>query len=419
MGRNIFPASSGKSVEASLLNTEQSSVCLSTNPTLLISTPVRTLRVLTLTPFYPHLENPAEGCFVAEVLPRLQQLGIANHVIAVRPFYRSRVRAVDSNTPCRWEHYFSFPGNLGLPSGGRVLAAGLVASVQRSHRDNPFDLIHAHAALPCGDAAARLSEALEIPLVVSAHGLDVFSERQAGKLLGRWCRRVSERVYRQARAVICISEKVRQQIADVSVNSKVIHNGVDASLFAPGKEQESPLAVLTVGNLIPTKGHAVLLRAFAHTLPLIPNCELEIIGEGPERGALSRLAEELGISASVHFLGRQSREGVARAMQRCAVFALPSEYEGLGCVYLEAMASGKPAIGCEGQGIDEIIEHGTNGWLVPPGAEAQLSDALRMLLQNQDFRLRLGNAARNTVLKLHTLEHQAEQQAHLYRECLP
>jgi glycosyltransferase involved in cell wall biosynthesis len=190
-------------------------------------------------------------------------------------------------------------------------------------------------------------------------------------------------------------------------------------MFSPGQEQESPLVVLSVGNLIPTKGHAVLLRAFAQMLPFVPNCALEIIGEGPECRALTRLSEELGISASVHFLGRQSRENVARAMQRCAVFALPSEYEGLGCVYLEAMASAKPAIGCEGQGIDEIIEHGANGWLVPPGAEAQLSDTLRMLLQNHDFRLRLGNAARSAALQLHTLEHQAEQQAHLYRECLP
>lgn len=380
-------------------------------------TPLRTLRVLTLTPFYPNSENFAEGCFVAEVLPPLQRLGISNHIIAVRPFYRGRVRAVNSEVPCRWKHYFSFPGNLGLPSAGRFLAADLVRSIQRAHCDNPFDLIHAHAALPCGDAAARLSAALGIPYVVSVHGLDVFSERQAGRVLGNWCRRVSARVYREARAVICISEKVRERIADASANTKVIYNGVDASLFSPAEEQKWPLVVLSVGNLIPTKAHAVLLRAFARMLPFVTDCNLEIIGEGPERSALIRLSEQLGISARVRFLGKQSREDVARAMRRCAVFALPSEYEGLGCVYMEAMASGRPAIACEGQGIDEIIEHGSNGWLVPPQGEAQLGDALRMLLRNQDFRSRLGNAARNTVLQHHTLNRRAEQLAHMYREC--
>jgi glycosyltransferase involved in cell wall biosynthesis len=400
------------------LNTDQSSVCLSTAPNLPSSTFIRTLRVLTLTPFYPNAENVAEGCFVVEAFPWLQQLAIANQAVAVRPFYRGQVHAADSEITCLWQQYFSLPGNLGLPSAGSFLAIDLITSIQKIHRDKPFDLIHAHAALPCGDAAARLSKALRIPFVVSVHGLDVFSERQAGRLLGRWCRRVSERVYRQARAVICISERVREGIADASVNSRVIYNGVDVSMFSPGKEQESPLLVLSVGNLIPTKGHALLLRAFAQMLRLVPDCELEIIGEGPERRALACLSEELGISARVRFLGRQSRESVARAMQRCAVFALPSEYEGLGCVYLEAMASAKPAIGFQGQGIDEIIEHGTNGWLVPPGAEAQLSDALRMLLQNHDFRLRLGNAARSTVMQRHTLQHQAEQLAQLYRECV-
>jgi teichuronic acid biosynthesis glycosyltransferase TuaC len=400
------------------LNTDQSSVCLTAGPNPPPSIPIRTLRVLTLTSFYPNAENVAEGCFVAEVFPRLQQLGIANHVFAVRPFYRGRVHPTDSEIPCQWKKYFSLPGNLGLPLAGSFLAIDLITRVQKIHRDRPFDLIHAHAALPCGHAAARLSKSLRIPFVVSVHGLDVFSERQTGRLLGGWCRCVSERVYRQARAVICISEKVSERIADASVNSRVIHNGVDASRFSPAEEQKSPLVVLSVGNLIPTKGHAGLLRAFARMLPSVPNCELEIIGEGPERTALACLSEELGISARVRFLGRQSRESLARAMQRCVVFALPSEYEGLGCVYLEAMASGKPAIACEGQGIDEIIEHGSNGWLVPPQGQAQLSDALRMLLQNQGFRSRLGNAARNTVLQRHTLEHQAEQLAQLYRECV-
>lgn len=394
---------------------EERGACLSTPEELRSSVHTRNLHVLTLTPFYPSTENPSEGCFIAEILPLTQQLGIENEVIAARPFYRRLANIPNPDIPGEWKQFFSVPGNLGLPLAGAFLARSLITAIRDAHHARAFDLIHAHTALPCGEAAARLSKALRIPFVVSVHGLDVFSERQAGRPLGGWCRRVSERVYCQARAVICISEKVRERITIASVNSTVIHNGVDASMFSPGKEQESPLVILSVGNLIPTKGHALLLQAFAQTLPFVPDCELEIIGEGPERRALTCLSEELGINSRVRFLGGQSREDVARAMQRCAVFALPSEYEGLGCVYLEAMASAKPAIGCEGQGIDEIIEHGTNGWLVPPGAEAQLSDALRMLLQNQDFRLRLGNAARSTVLQRHTLKHQAEQLAEVYR----
>jgi len=96
---------------------------------------------------------------------------------------------------------------------------------------------------------------------------------------------------------------------------------------------------------------------------------------------------------------------------------LPSSYEGLGCVYLEAMSSGKPAIGCRGQGIDEIIEHGRNGLLISPGNQAELAESLRVILLNEDFGCRIGRAARDTVLQGYTLQHQAQRLAQLYREC--
>ena len=198
----------------------------------------------------------------------------------------------------------------------------------------------------------------------------------------------------------------------------VVYNGVDPSLFYPGKEEQPPLVILSVGNLIPIKGHALLLRAFALVANSVPSCSLEIIGDGPERNDLQRLAVDLGIRDRVRFLGRQSRQEAAAAMQRCALFALPSSYEGLGCVYLEAMACGKPVIGCNGQGIDEIIEDGKNGVLVSPGDEAKLSDALKMLLNNEPLRERMGNAGYKTVRSRHTIAHQAVQLTEIYRECV-
>jgi glycosyltransferase involved in cell wall biosynthesis len=75
-------------------------------------------------------------------------------------------------------------------------------------------------------------------------------------------------------------------------------------------------------------------------------------------------------------------------------------------------------IGCEGQGIVDVIQHGTNGLLVPPNDELQLSAALAMLLGNADLRARLGNAAHRTILQHHTLQHHAADLARLYRECV-
>jgi glycosyltransferase involved in cell wall biosynthesis len=278
-------------------------------------------------------------------------------------------------------------------------------------------MIHAHSALPCGHAARLLSEELDIPFVVTVHGLDAFFTRQGGVVAGAWCRLVAKRVYESARRVICISEKVRDEVLlGARAKTAVVYNGVDAELFSPGSESQPPAIILSVGNLIPIKDHALLLRAFAGAARN-RDCVLEIIGDGPGRNNLIRLAEKLGIAERVHFLGWKSRPEVADAMRRCAIFALPSRYEGQGCVYLEAMASGKPAIGCAGQGIEEIIEHQKNGILIPPGDQGALTKSLNTLLDDAALRQTIGASARATVLRSHTLTHQAQQLSELYRRC--
>jgi glycosyltransferase involved in cell wall biosynthesis len=98
------------------------------------------------------------------------------------------------------------------------------------------------------------------------------------------------------------------------------------------------------------------------------------------------------------------------------VFALPSSYEGLGCVYLEAMASGKAAIGCLGQGIEEVIRHDENGWLIRAGACEELTEGLRVLLRDASRRARIGSAARDTILQSFTLAHQARALRSVYEE---
>lgn len=378
------------------------------------------LHVLTLTPFYPVADDDAQGCFVAEPLPELERHGITHTVIAARPFYYRRARALASAPRADWAHYVSVPGNPGLPSAGAFLFANILRKIRRLHQARPLDLIHAHSPLPCGHAAALLSRELAIPYMVTVHGLDAFFAEQAG-YAALWCKRVCRTVYRSARCVICISEKVRDQVqegANRLVNTAVIYNGVDAQAFLPARDSGDAPRILSVGNLIPIKGHELLLRAMAAIRDRIPDVTCDIIGDGKERSRLESLAGELGIRDRVRFLGRQGRPQVADAMRECTVFALPSRYEGLGCVYLEAMSTGKPVIACQGQGISEVIQHGVNGWLACPDDVNDLADALSLLLQSAHLRQQLGRAARHTVLRGLTLAHQAEHLAAVYRECV-
>ena len=173
-----------------------------------------------------------------------------------------------------------------------------------------------------------------------------------------------------------------------------------------------------VGNLLRGKGHEIVLRAVAQATNQFPDLQCTIIGEGPDQTLFADLARTLGIADRVFFRGRQSRREVAKAMRECAVFALPSRFEGLGCAYLEAMASAKPVVACEGQGIGEIIQHGHNGWLIPVDGVKEMADALLQLLNSADLRTRLGTNARQTILSGLTLADQARRLGDLYRDVI-
>lgn len=381
----------------------------------------RPLHVLTLTPFYPVGDDDGQGCFVAEPLRCTEALGVANTALAVRPFYMGPAVTGNSAASQHWTRFFSLPSGFGLPTSGALLFARIVSQVRRLHRSRPLHLIHAHSALPCGHAAALLSRELGVPFVVTVHGLDAFFTRQVSGYAGRLCARVSRFVYRSAKGVICISEKVRDQVErglESPASTAVIYNGVDPHQFSPAGEEPVPATILSVGNLIAIKGHEHLLRALATVRKHRPSVRCEIIGDGPERSSLQRLATELGLAENVRFLGRQRRTQVAEAMRRCTMFVLPSRYEALGCVYLEAMCSGKAVVACRGQGIEEVIQQGTNGWLVDAGDAPGLANSLTVLLQQPDLRRRMGKAARRTILQGLTLEHQTARLVRLYRECV-
>jgi len=374
------------------------------------------MRVLTLTPFYPTATDDADGCFVAEPLDFVRQCGVECDVVAVRPFYHAR--PTPNGHAAEWIRYAAIPGGFGLASAGALLYAQLLPKIRRLLKSAPINLIHAHAALPCGHAAMLLKRELGIPFVVTVHGLDVFFGAQVHGFAREHCYRVSRKVYESADGVLCISGKVATQMTDMlgSHRLRVVHHGVNEERFCPASGQNETSTVLSVGNLIPIKGHELLVRAIARLQEDYPSLTCDIIGEGPERSYLQGLAKDLGVAGKVRFPGRKSRKQVADAVGRCTIFALPSSYEGLGCVYLEAMSAEKPVVACRGQGIGDIVEHGHNGWLVEAKDCNSLTDALATLLQSVDLRTRLGRTARQTIVHGHTLAHQASRLTKIYEE---
>jgi glycosyltransferase involved in cell wall biosynthesis len=164
----------------------------------------------------------------------------------------------------------------------------------------------------------------------------------------------------------------------------------DRALTAARRE-EGPPRILTVAHLYPRKGVDTLLRAFAS---VSGDAVLRIVGTGPERERLEHLARSLDIADRIHFLGHLPFAALVAEYRNAAIFALPTEQEGFGIVFLEAMASSLPIIATRVAAVPEVVSDGVTALLTNPRDESALAQILETLLADAALRERLGNAGR-------------------------
>jgi glycosyltransferase involved in cell wall biosynthesis len=183
----------------------------------------------------------------------------------------------------------------------------------------------------------------------------------------------------------------------------VVPNGVDLTLFHPKRSPRTPsnrIRCLAVARLIERKGLGDLIRALA--LLERGRFELEIVGGGADQRVLQDLATQLGVADEVRFAGPLSRVEVAERYRAADLFTLPSSAEAFGNVFAEALASGLPIVGSAIGGIPDLVEHGSNGLLVPSGDVEALAGAIRYLANDPELRAEM--ALRNRAKAEATLE---------------
>jgi glycosyltransferase involved in cell wall biosynthesis len=204
-------------------------------------------------------------------------------------------------------------------------------------------------------------------------------------------------VVRQANKVIVPSQYLGNWVVKWGVPAEkiaVIYNAVEISdkvepLSIPLK---TPVKAVTVGRLVPWKQVDGLIEALRE----IPELGLVVVGDGPERPRLERIAQELGVSGRVYFAGQRSKRETLSLMAACDLFVLNSTYEGLPHTVLEAMALGLPVIATALGGTPEVVRDGETGVLVHSENKA-LEEALRTLVTDEKARQRLGEKARKWV----------------------
>jgi glycosyltransferase involved in cell wall biosynthesis len=155
--------------------------------------------------------------------------------------------------------------------------------------------------------------------------------------------------------------------------------------------------VLSVARMYPRKRLDDLLRAAAVLRYRIPDVQVRIVGDGPERDRLGRLYVELGLGGTVVLLGEVSRAQLSVEYVSADCFCLPTIQEGFGLVFAEAMAAGLPVVACRAAAVPEIVEDGRTGVLVTPKRPDELATAMETVLTNDGLRKEFADHARQRV----------------------
>jgi glycosyltransferase involved in cell wall biosynthesis len=191
-----------------------------------------------------------------------------------------------------------------------------------------------------------------------------------------------------------------------------IHNGVPDMPLPPAPDRPDGPVVGSLGRLDSQKGYDVLLRAVAG----LPDVEVVLVGDGPERPALERLARELDVDGRLSITG-WTAEPRSR-LPSFDVFALPSRYEGFPLSIVEAMLARLPVVATPAGSVAEAVSHGETGLLVRPDDPGGLADAIHRLVKDPDERRRMGERGRAVALERYTAERMAASFEALYRRLL-
>jgi len=282
-------------------------------------------------------------------------------------------------------------------------------------------LVHTHggtAGFYGRVAAHRLGD---VRTVHTYHGIHYLHQKSVRK---RTLHRAVDRfLLRWTDEVICVAKSDR----DLALNERlalpdhvsVIYNGIDLSRFEPRSHEgqaEGRFVVGTVGRLHVQKGHVHLLEAAALIRQSHPQVCIRIIGDGPLRGQLEAHARALRVDGIVEFLG--ARNDVPEQLRQFDLFVLPSLWEGLPYVLLEAMATGVPVVATDVDGVREVIADSAEGVLVPPSDSRALATAVIHLAADAARRAELGARGAQAVRQRFSLDAMIEQTVGVYSRAM-
>ncbi|MBU2499162.1 MAG: glycosyltransferase family 4 protein [Proteobacteria bacterium] len=297
-------------------------------------------------------------------------------------------------------------------------------------KKTPFHIVHTHNSKAgfTGRLAARLAG---VPVIVhTVHGFAFHDQepfwrqslfRALERLASRWCDKM-----------IFISQPLIDWALKEGIGRRDkmvrIYSGIELDRFRPKTTDEQKrirerwqigpdeAVIGIVSKLWEGKGHVTLIEAFKEIKMEIREARLVIVGEGYLRDRLVSLIRSLGLEESVLFTGFQP--DVSEIIGAFDVAVLPSLFEGMGRVLLEAMAMEKPVVANRVGGIPDLVDHGVNGLLVRPGDTGELKEAILKILNDRTLAMKIAGEGRKRVTEQFSAETMVRSIENVYRELL-
>lgn len=371
------------------------------------------MRVLTFTSLFPNAARPNHGVFVYQRMAAFAARE-GNSVEAIAPvpwappWFSGKDRSVFRHIP-EMETIGSIPVHhppyallpkVSMPWHAWLMYRGSIGLAKRLHKERPFDCIDGHFVYPDGKAALLVGEALGIPTVVSARGSDINLYPRF-----RLIRPQIQHTVVQAAGRIAVCDALKEAMRDVAGGGsdiRVIGNGVDPARFFPSDRAEARRklglpeggrVIVSVAALQPVKGHDRLFRALQRLTKTFPDVQLHLLGDGPLRSSLEKLAQSLLPGRQIHFRGACPNERLHDWYSAADVSCLASSREGWPNVVLESLACGTPVVATRVWGTPEILKSPDLGILVEQDTDS-IAAGLEQALQRVWDRQKLVESAR-------------------------
>jgi glycosyltransferase involved in cell wall biosynthesis len=337
------------------------------------------MRVLVVPKWYPSPERPVFGIFCREQARAIARahdvVVLASEAIRDPPFvvFELSDGVEEGVRTCRLRYrrpHFR-------PAAMVCQIVGMLVALRRLRREGwRPEIVHAHV-YSAGLPALLLGRLSRAKVVVSEH----YTGFQRGLITG-YDRLTARVAFTRADLVAPVSEYLAREVLALAPRARVrvVGNVVDTDVFHPARGKPArPRAagarLLNVASLAPKKGQSDLLKALVELRGGGEDFTLDIVGDGELRDSLRELADDLGLGAAARFHGERLKEEVAELMREADLFVLPSLFENLPCVLIEATASGLPWVATDVGGVRELID-GAGGSLCAPGDPRALAGAI-------------------------------------------